>query len=183
MRSQKTVTSATDLIDEITDALGVAGAAEPPTLAASLRRSLIEATRNQLLSGYMDERRFEQLVRDLVLALGAVDARVVNRREDVGADIEAEFSVGHLATIPVRIQVKYWRGEAGTYPIDQLLGAMADVELGIVVTTARFTDETRQYAADRGAERGKQLVLVDGDELCRLIVDYGLDSLSGGRPV
>jgi restriction endonuclease Mrr len=131
----------------------------------------------------MDERRFEELVRDLVIALGAVDAHVVARRHDIGADIEAEFSVGHFATIPVRIQVKYWRDEAGRSPVDQLLNAMADVDFGMVVTTANFSDDVRQYAAECGEAAGKQLVLVDGDELCRLIVDYGLDALLARRVI
>jgi len=59
--------------------------------------------------------------------------------------------------------------------------AMDDVELGIVVTTASFTDEARQYAADQSSRTAKQLILVDGDELCRLIVDYGLDSVLAAR--
>lgn len=181
MKSYMTVTSASDLAAEITDALGTADQAETPTLAASLRAALVRTTKEQLASGYMDERRFEELVRDLIRALGAVDPRIVGRRKDIGADIEAEFSVGHLANIPVRIQVKYWQDIASSHPVDQLLQAMADVELGIVVTTAGFTPDTRAYAAKRGDETGKQLVLVDGDELCELIVDHGLDVLLAGR--
>ncbi len=177
MNSRKTVTSATDLVAEILEAVDAASGNEAPTLAAELRRELIATTKKQLLTGHMNERRFEELVRDLVLSLGAIAAHVVPRRQDKGADIEAEFSVGHFATIPVRIQVKYWRGDAGPYPIDQLLQAMDDVDLGVVVTTAAFGDDVRQYAADRAAEVGKQLRLIDGDELCALIVDYGLDVL------
>jgi predicted Mrr-cat superfamily restriction endonuclease len=183
MKSYRTVTAAGDLVADIREVLQAAGAGSaPPTLASSLRQALVETTKQQLLTGHMDERRFEELVRDLVLALGAVDAHIVSRRHDIGADIEAEFSIGHFATVPVRIQVKYWRGNAGPYPIDQLLSAlrhesMADVALGIVVTTAAFTEEVRQHAAEQSATTGKQIVLIDGDDLCRMIVDYGLNSL------
>jgi predicted Mrr-cat superfamily restriction endonuclease len=181
MRSRQTLTSASDIQAEILEAVGAAQAGETPTMAASLRESLIQTTKRELLTGHMDERRFEEMVRDLVLALGAVDAHIVSRRHDIGADIEAEFSVGHFANIPVRIQVKYWRDEASSYPVDQLLNAMPDVDLGVVVTTASFSDEVRDYAAARAEDAGKQLVLVDGDELCRLIVDYGLGALLGAR--
>lgn len=181
MRSRQTLTSGSDLVSEIHEALGSAEAGEAPAMAASLREALIQTTKQELLTGHMDERRFEEMVRDLVLALGAVDAHIVSRQQDIGADIEAEFSVGHFANIPVRIQVKYWRGEASSYPVDQLLNAMADVDLGVVVTTASFSEAVRDYATARGEEAGKQLILVDGDELCRLIVDYGLDALLGGR--
>lgn len=184
MRSQKTVTKAADLVDEIREALGTATADEPPTLSTSLRQALIDVTKRELLEGHMDERRFEELVRDLMLALGALDARVVGRRVDIGADIEAEFSVGRLVNVPVRVQVKYWRGEAGVAPIDQLLNAMADVDIGAVVTTASFSDEARQHARVRAEDTGKQIVLVDGDELCRLIVEHGLSEVltPGDRP-
>lgn len=177
MRSRRTLTSAADLLDEITEAVDAADQSESPSLASSLRAALVETTKQQLLTGHMDSNRFENLVRDLMRALGAVDAHVVARRKDIGADIEAEFSVGHFTTMPVRIQVKYWRDQASREPVDQLLKAMADVELGIVVTTASFADEVRRYASDRADETGKQVILIDGDELCRLIVDHGLDVL------
>ncbi len=153
--------------------------------AANILRGLIDQSdfKSYVFPLLLDERRFEELVRDLVIALGAVDAHVVARRHDIGADIEAEFSVGHFATIPVRIQVKYWRDEAGRSPVDQLLNAMADVDFGMVVTTTNFSDDVRQYAAECGEAAGKQLVLVDGDELCRLIVVYGLDALLARRVI
>lgn len=183
MKSYLTVTSASDLTGEILEALGAAERTDAPTLAVTLRQALIDTTKQQLLTGHMDERRFEELVRDLFLALGAIDARIVPRRKDIGADIEAEFSVGYLVTIPMRIQVKYWRGDADPYPIDQVLRAITDgdVEIGVVVTTATFTEVARQYAAEQSLQTGKQLALVDGDELCGLIVDHGLDSLMAAR--
>jgi predicted Mrr-cat superfamily restriction endonuclease len=180
MRSQRTLTAATDLRDQIDEALAVVERGETPSLAGNLREALIETTKQQLLHGYMDSNRFEDLVRDLMRALGAIDARVVARSKDIGADIEADFTVAHLATVPVRVQAKYWRGNADRTPIDQVLNAMEDVDLGMVVTTADFDDNVSQYATERADQAGKQLVLIDGDELCRLIVDYGLDMLLAG---
>jgi hypothetical protein len=123
MRSQKTVTSAADLLLEITEALGSAPDGKAPTLATSLREALTRTTREQLLTGYMDERRFEELVRDLMVALGAVDAHVVARQHDIGADIEAEFSVGHFATIRYASRSSTGAGKRDARPVDQLLNS------------------------------------------------------------
>jgi predicted Mrr-cat superfamily restriction endonuclease len=179
MRAYGTVTAAGDLVQEVEDAVASLSLAEAPTLLGNLRQRLIDATKKELQTGHLDERRFELLVRDLLLALGAVDAHVVARRLDIGADIQATFSVGQLTTIPVQVQVKYWRGKANRKPIDQLLNAMDEVQLGVVVTTATFSDDAQEYAATRSEETGKQLVLVDGDELSRLIVEHGLGELLG----
>ena len=181
MKSYHTVTTATDLIDEIKEAVAAASSPEAPTSLGSLRQRLIDTTKQELQRGHMDEHRFERLVRDVLLALGAVYAEIVPRQEDIGADIEAEFSIGHLTTVPVRVQVKWWHGTAGTAPISQLLAAKDDVRLGVVATTAEFSDEARSFAPTREDEDGKQILLVDGDELSRLIVEHSLSSLLAAR--
>jgi predicted Mrr-cat superfamily restriction endonuclease len=177
MKSYWTVTSAEDLVDEIEEILRTAAEGKAPDFSTTLRDKLVETTKAQITGGYMDERRFERLVRDLLVAQGAINARIVGRRSDIGADIEADFSLGPYAVVPVRVQVKWWKGEAGAYPIDQLLNAMEGVDLGVVVTSARFTDETREIADEKSRELGKQIVLVDGDELSGAIVDQGLSEL------
>jgi predicted Mrr-cat superfamily restriction endonuclease len=181
LRSRGTVTAAGDLVEEILEAVRSTGELEAPTLLASLRRQLIETTKRELATGHIDERRFEALVANLMLALGAVEARVVPRQHDIGADIEAEFSVGHIVSVPARVQVKYWSGVADHSPVDQLLKSMDDVHLGIVVTTAAFSDEARDHAAAQSEALGKELVLIDGDELARLIVEHGLGGLLAAR--
>ncbi len=183
MKAQRTLTGASDLVEEIQEALLRAGSGETaPSMGQSLRAALIETTRDQLRRGYMNERRFEELVRDLFEALGAINTRIVPRRHDIGADIEADFVLGHMVTFPVRIQVKYWQGDAGLDPVQQLLGAladesMADVEVGFVVTTARYDEAAREAVLDMANAAGKQIVPIDGDDLAQMIVDHGLDAL------
>jgi predicted Mrr-cat superfamily restriction endonuclease len=183
LKARGTVTSAGDLVDEILATVRSIEDPIAPNLLASLREQLISTTKHELSTGHLDERRFETLVADLLLALGAVEARVVARQHDIGADIEAEFSVGYLASIPARVQVKFWSGVADSSPVDQLLNAMDDVHLGIVVTTASFSDEARGYAAAQSEARGKELVLIDGDELAGLIVEHGLSGLLASRSI
>ena len=181
MKAYGTVTSASDLVPEVREALESSEQGVTPSLLPSLRLRLIENTKQELETGFLDERRFERLVADLLISLGAVDAHVVARQKDIGADIEADFSVGHLTTGPVRVQVKYWQGKAGRGPVEQLLNAMEDVQIGVVVTTAAFSDEAREFAAAQSEETGKQIVLVDGDELSRLIVEHALSDLLARR--
>ncbi|WP_028060974.1 restriction endonuclease [Candidatus Solirubrobacter pratensis] len=153
---QGTVTDASDLIEDIRLALVAADGAAHPSGASTLRERLVEETRRGLLSGYFDERRFEELVRDVLTALGAADARIVPRQHDVGADIIAQFPVGGLTLVPVHVQVKYWHpqhGRAGVEPIDQLIASMDGVEIGLVVTTTEFEDEARSYALGRAERR------------------------------
>lgn len=183
MKSYRTLTAASDVVDDIYAAFeqhagGVAG----PTFAGALRETLIEAVKQQLQTGLMNERRFEELVCHLFEELGGINSRVVPRRQDIGADIEMDFVVAQMFTVPVRVQAKYWKGEASLAPVEQLLEAlndpsMTDVELGFVVTTAGYDDATRAQIEERAKEAGKQIIPVDGDELARLIVDFGLNRL------
>jgi len=70
MPAYGTVSAASDLVEEIEDTLASVSLAEVPTRLGSLRQRLIAATKEELQTGYLDERRFESLVRDLLLALG-----------------------------------------------------------------------------------------------------------------
>lgn len=180
MKSRLTVTDASDLLEDIKLALEVASSQEAPSGTAALRGRLIEETHQELLAGYFNERRFEELVRDVLMMLGAAGARIIPRRHDVGIDIACEFPVGGLTVVPVGVQVKYWRpeqGPAGREPIDQLLVAMDDVEIGLVVTTTSFSDDARAYASELAEESGKDIVLLDGLEFSQLLVDHGLREL------
>jgi hypothetical protein len=120
-----------------------------------LREQLISATKQELSTGHLDERRSETLVADLLLALGAVEARVVARQHDIGGDRS-----GVLDRLP-RLDSGPRPGEVlerggGLITVEQLLNLIDDVHLGIVVTTASFSVEACEHAAAQSETCGKE---------------------------
>ena len=56
-----------------------------------LRQKLIGATLAEIHSGYMDERKFEQLIAEVFTGMGAKGCEVIPRLNDTGVDVRAEI--------------------------------------------------------------------------------------------
>lgn len=181
MKARGTITDASDLVDDILDLLTAERTRGVPSGPAHMREQLMDAALEQVLSGYFDERRFEELVRDSLLAMGAIDAHIVGRRQDEGIDVYSTFPVGGLTVVRVGVQAKYWRpdhGKAGREPIEQLVNAMGDVDIGAVMTSTQFTEDAREFAQFEAERIGKDILLFDGLEFCQLLLDTGLAALA-----
>ncbi len=183
MRTQQTSAYASDLIDEIANALELASAEKPINadllFANNLRANLIEPVRHEIAEGHMDERNFELLVQRLLLAMGATSARLVPRLKDKGVDILAEFPLGPVGKVRLGVQVKYHRGQTGKEWVEQLWNGLKeeDVTLGWLVTSADFAPDVQRYLEEKVAASGLEISLVDGRQLAEIIVDYGLERL------
>lgn len=118
---------------------------------------------------------FEKLVVDLLLAMGyggsRQDAgRAVGKAGDGG--IDGIIKEDRLGLDVIYIQAKRWEGVVGRPELHKFAGALQGqrARKGIFITTSSFTKEAREYA---GAIDSK-LVLIDGDELSVLMIDYGI---------
>lgn len=122
---------------------------------------------------------FERLVVDLLLKMGygnSIDASgfVVGQSGDEGIDgIIREDKLGFSS---IYIQAKRWNPETmtvGRPEIQKFVGALAGqgAAKGLFITTAQFTKEAIQYARKQLAAK---IVLVDGHQLTRLMIEYGI---------
>lgn len=178
MKDRHTCSDATDLVEEIRDAVESAVGGAHQSFGSDLRTRLIEQAKAEITAGRMDSYGFENLVATVLRSLGASDARVVARSLDKGVDIIATFALADTFQIRLAVQAKHFRPEppVGAGVIDQLaLGMGAEqINLGWVATSGTFSEEAVVRKAAVEEERGILIELVDGDQLAAMIVEGGL---------
>jgi restriction endonuclease Mrr len=178
MKTQGTCAYATDIIDEIRECLELAAAGQKPTFETDLVSRLVRETSDELRSGRLEDFGFETLVRDVLLSLGAEEARIVPRTQDKGADIIATFRVAGTFRQVVAVQAKHWGPEPSVGPevVAQLIrGIEAEsADLGMVITSGSISDEATQVAEAYFEDKGIKIELVDGEQFSKLIVEHGM---------
>jgi restriction system protein len=123
----------------------------------------------------MDPKKFENLVRELFIAIG-MRAWVTQASRDDGIDAVATNEdpvVGGLCVI----QAKRYRNIVGLESVHALAGAMNDkaAAKGVLVTTSWFGKASREFVARNG-----RIELIDGRELKALLLKHlKLDILIG----
>lgn len=136
---------------------------------------LNNALADQLMEEIMaqDPAFFERLVVKLLLKMGysrTGDGHVTAYSGDGG--IDGVISEDRLGLSRLYLQAKRWAPDqtVGRPEIQKFSGALRDVggTKGLFITTARFTKEAE------GSARRQNIVLVDGHQLTRLMIEYGL---------
>ena len=119
----------------------------------------------------------EQVVVDLLIAMGygggdAAKGRVTGRSGDGG--IDGTIQEDELGLDEVYVQAKKYAdgNTVGEGDLRNFAGAIdaAGTTKGVFVTTAGFTRTARDYVA----RSPKRIVLIDGEELARLMVQHGI---------
>ncbi len=138
-------------------------------LTASLRNDLLERVVE------MSPPAFEQLIVELMLGMGygaGGSGQHLGRTSDHGVDGVINEDVLGLDTIYLQAK-RYAPGNGiGVEKIREFAGALDErrATRGVFVTTSYFASQAREYA-----ERSpKRLILIDGEELTRLMVKYGI---------
>ena len=152
-------------------------------------RELTEALEAEVLDRLRkaDPSFLEQAVVDLLVAMGygggdAARARVTGQSGDGG--IDGTIREDKLGLDEVYVQAKKYAGGStvGVGDLRNFVGALVGVhaEKGVFVTTAAFTAS----AADYAAQSSKRIVLIDGEQLARLMVhhDVGVRVRDPHRP-
>lgn len=119
---------------------------------------------------------FEHTIRELLVNMGYGSgpsaANVVGGSGDDGVD--GVVNLDALGVDQVYFQAKRYQIEASIGPgaLRDFFGALAlkDVTKGIFATTARFSDAARTTAE----KLSKRIVLIDGQELARLLIRYSV---------
>jgi restriction system protein len=140
---------------------------------AELREKLITDLRAKLAS--VDPFRFEQVVLDLLVAMGYGGSRkeaaeVTQKTGDEG--IDGVINEDRLGLDVIYIQAKRWKHNVGRPEIQSFVGALAGKKAnkGIFITTSSFHDNATDYAAGLH----NKVILVDGRRLAELMIEHDI---------
>ncbi len=124
---------------------------------------------------------FERLVVDLLVRMGyggsIQDAgRAIGKSGDEG--IDGTIKEDKLGLDIIYIQAKRWRigNNVGRPEIQKFVGALAGqgAKKGIFITTSRFSRDAIDYAP----KNDTKIVLIDGEQLAQLMIDYSIGCTS-----
>lgn len=141
-----------------TDPLGGAIDKKNATVKKRLRARLAE----------MDPQLFEELIGELLAALGFEDVEVTKYSSDGGIDVRGVLAVGGVTDIQTAIQVKRWSKNVSGRVVRELRGALGPHEQGLIITLSRFTPDAR---AESAAANRAPIGLVNGDRLLDLLME------------
>ena len=114
---------------------------------------------------------FEKLSQRLLREAGFVNVTVLGKSGDGGIDGVGVYRMS-LVSFPVYFQCKRYQGSVTAGAVRDFRGAMAGRgEKGLLITSGSFTKEARSESTRDGAP---PVELVDGDDLCDLLKEFGL---------
>lgn len=114
--------------------------------------------------------RFEQLVRELLEAMGYEDVTVTKQSGDKGVDVVATVQFG-ITTITEVVQVKRHQGNIQRPVLDQLRGVLPIHKAirGTIITLGNFSKGCTEVALFSGAA---PIGLINGEKLLELLVEH-----------
>lgn len=138
-------------------------------LKASLSSELLEQM------GKMDPFRFEQLVIDLLFAMGyggsrEEAARITKKTGDGG--IDGIINEDRLGLDVIYVQAKRWQSNVGTTEIRNFIGSLAEnhANKGVFITTSDFIPSARETAK----KVAQKVILIDGQRLAELMIEHDI---------
>jgi restriction system protein len=118
---------------------------------------------------------FERLVVDLLVSMGyggsrSDAAQAVGRSGDGG--IDGIIKEDRLGLDAVYVQAKRWDGVVGRPIVQGFAGSLEGhrARKGVMITTGDFSRSAHEYVG----MIEKRIVLIDGDQLAQLMIDYGI---------
>ena len=118
----------------------------------------------------MDPFLFEELISELLDAMGYEDVDVTKRSGDKGIDVVATAQFG-MTKVKEVVQVKRRKGTIQRSEMDALRGSLPyyDAIRGSLITLGRFAKGCIEYAL---LERAAPITLIDGETLIDLLVEH-----------
>ncbi|MBU0481755.1 MAG: restriction endonuclease [Proteobacteria bacterium] len=139
----------------------------------NLRNQLADELIQQIMAN--DFEFFEKLVVRLIVKLGYGGSmrdvgQAVGKSGDEG--IDGIIKEDKLGLDIIYIQAKRWEASVGRPEIQKFVGALhgQQAKKGIFITTSSFTSGARDYAS----KIDTNVVLIDGEQLVDLMIDYNL---------
>ncbi|MEV4808024.1 restriction endonuclease [Nonomuraea sp. NPDC049421] len=114
---------------------------------------------------------FERLSQRLLREAGFSNTHVTKLSGDGGIDGWGKYRIS-LVSFPVFFQCKRYRGAVGAPEVQAFRGALSGRgDRGLMITTGTFTEPAKKEATRDGAT---PIDLIDGDQLCDLLKEYGI---------
>lgn len=172
------------------EATGPATTVAPPSVEQPLSaqspeeqlESSYQLLRQQLAQSLLSNIRkappafFEQLVVDLLVAMGYGGSRVdagqaLGQSGDGG--IDGIIKEDRLGLDIVYLQAKRWEAPVGSPEVRNFTGSLEGhgAQKGVLITTSKFTRDAIEFAKRL---QQKKLVLIDGEKLSELMMDFGV---------
>ncbi len=151
-------------------------------LSEQLREALAAELLDQVKQGSPDF--FEQLVVDLLVAMGyggeVEDAgKTVGKSGDGG--IDGIIRQDKLGLDKIYLQAKRWENNVSRPHVQGFAGSLDGVRArkGVFLTTSSFSREARDYVK----QIEKKIVLIDGKQLARLMIEHNVGVSTAGTYV
>ena len=119
---------------------------------------------------------FEQLVVDLMLAIGYGGSRKeagIATQYTVDGGVDGVINEDPLGLEKIYLQAKRYKEQTVGRPDVQAFAGALDMKRakkGVFITASKFSKEALEYVA----MIEKKIVLIDGDRLAELMIQYGL---------
>ncbi|MCY4115034.1 MAG: restriction endonuclease [Chloroflexi bacterium] len=112
---------------------------------------------------------FENLVGELLTAMGFEDVSVTNASGDGGVDVRGILVVGGAVRIRMAVQAKRWKGNVQAPVVQQVRGSLGAHEQGLIITTSDFSSGAKKEAERADAA---PVALVGGEQLAALLAEH-----------
>jgi len=111
---------------------------------------------------------FENLVSQLLTAIGFEEVEVTSRSNDGGIDVRGTLVVGDVIKTRLAVQVKRWKHNVQAPAIQQVRGSLGTHEQGLIITTSDFSKGAKEEATRANAT---PVALMDGQQLINLLIE------------
>ena len=118
---------------------------------------------------------FEHLVVELLVAMGYGGSRQ-DAGEAVGGSgdggVDGIIKEDRLGLDAIYLQAKRWEGTIGRQVVQAFAGSLEGhrARKGVLITTSQFSPDALDYVT----RIEKKIVLIDGEKLAELMIDYGI---------
>lgn len=154
---------------------------EPEVTPEEAIQSLAQELNDQLASELLeqlhkiDPYQFEQLIVDLMLAMGyggskAEAGKVTQSSNDGG--IDGVINEDRLGLDTIYLQAKRWEATVGRREIQNFVGALVgrQAHKGVFITTSSFNKNAIEYANTVS----QKIILIGGQKLAELMIDFDI---------
>lgn len=128
----------------------------------------------------LDPQTFERLIADLLAKLGFENIIQQRGPLDIGIDFQAEYSVTDPFGVPTKqtwlVEAKFYKqSRADLKSLTQLMAYISSLpseSQGLLVTNGQLTSIAQRWLDSTRRVTGKQLRIIDGTELKRLLLNH-----------
>jgi restriction system protein len=121
----------------------------------------------------MHPKAFEELIGQLLVAIGFEDVIVTSYSGDGGIDVRGTLVVGDVIRVNMAVQVKQWKKDRNIQrpDVQQVRGSLGTHDQGLIITTSDFSSGAVEEAKRPNAV---PVALMNGEHLVALLVEYDI---------